>query len=362
MNTRKNPATCDPTHSGPSYRCDTAAPQPISHYNITSPVRAVNLSSKRIGAPPCGVPLIATQYAIGAKIGSGITSEVFRAFKLDSDRSECVALKRIPKKKRGVNSLAQTMREIKALASIASHPNIITLLDFVDGADAWYLVMECGINDLQQVLEMRGEPFPDRSVCHFARQMTSALHHMHTRGIIHRDCKLSNLIVTELRKDGLHRLVIADLGSAACVPHPPTQVTVAPVFMGCGQTSPSAPHHRLFQEVFPCSPRGSVPYVAPEVLARKQYGFAVDLWATGTALFVLLSGHFPLNFAATASASSAVNYWQAAHMHGKTPAAIFSGFGKIFTDDARDFIAALLQPTPDQRMTAEEASHHRWLQ
>lgn len=98
----------------------------------------------------------------------------------------------------------------------------------------------------------------------FVRQITSAIAHMHSQHVIHRDLKPENLLLTHKAPDS--QVKIIDFGLAKVM-----EENVARSFLGT---------------------RG---YLAPEMLQRNSYDKAVDIWALGVIVFVLLCGCLPFD-------------------------------------------------------------------
>lgn len=95
------------------------------------------------------------------------------------------------------------------------------------------------------------------------RQIASALHHCHERGVVHRDVKPENVLMCAKQTRGLDAEVkLADFGLA---------VRLGPSRQTTGQA-------------------GSAVYMAPEVIKGRAYGCEVDMWSLGVTLYVALSG------------------------------------------------------------------------
>src|SRR5262249_50695829 len=87
------------------------------------------------------------------------------------------------------------LHEIEAAARVW-HPNLVTALDAAPIGDSYVLVMEyVEGTTLGQLLQDRGAP-PIRHACDWVRQAALGLHHAHEQGLIHRDVKPSNLLLT----------------------------------------------------------------------------------------------------------------------------------------------------------------------
>src|SRR5262245_56748677 len=134
-------------------------------------------------------------YVIQGPIGQGGMGVVYLARHTSLDRH--VALKILasgPAKDQ--LTLDRLLREARASAAL-DHPNIVRLYDIGQSADMHYLVMEYvdGTN-LQAILDRSG-PIPFGQAAEYIAQAATGLHHAHSRGIVHRDVKPGNLMLTE---------------------------------------------------------------------------------------------------------------------------------------------------------------------
>lgn len=93
------------------------------------------------------------------------------------------------------------------------HPSIVELFDFFEDDRFVYMVLElCGGGDLYRMLRVRGR-LREGEAAGYMGQLLAGLAYLHGRGIMHRDLKLSNLLLSQ---DG-HRLRIADFGLAVAL-------------------------------------------------------------------------------------------------------------------------------------------------
>ncbi|MCP4583360.1 MAG: serine/threonine protein kinase, partial [candidate division Zixibacteria bacterium] len=151
-------------------------------------------------------------------------------------------------------------REAK-LASTLTDPHIVRVLDYGADRDVYYLVMEYieGRN-LREVLTEKGI-FPWKNALETIDQLATALEHAHPHGVVHRDIKPQNMMLTDA---GL--LKVLDFGIAR-IP-----------------TLPS-----LTQSGFIGSPY----YVSPEQAMGEEVDIRSDIYSSGIVLYELLSGKIP---------------------------------------------------------------------
>ncbi|CAM9988545.1 unnamed protein product, partial [Sphacelaria rigidula] len=153
-------------------------------------------------------------FDVGQELGRGGFAVVYRARVRVSGLE--VALKVVDKHR------ACELAAGAACARIASevrlhwglkHPSIVELFDFFEDDRFVYMVLElCGGGDLYRMLRMRGR-LREGEAAGYMGQLLAGLAYLHERGIMHRDLKLSNLLLSQ---DG-HRLRIADFGLAVAL-------------------------------------------------------------------------------------------------------------------------------------------------
>jgi serine/threonine protein kinase/dipeptidyl aminopeptidase/acylaminoacyl peptidase len=199
-------------------------------------------------------------YRILEPLGGGGMGIVYRAEDLRLGRT--VALKFLPPElTRDPVAKARFLQEART-ASALDHPNICTIYDVGETADAQlYLAMPCYDGEtLRQRLE-RGALPPDEAV-DIAWQIARGLAKAHRQGIVHRDVKPANLMLTA---DGVVKILdfgIAKLAGAA----------------GLTRTG---------------LPLGTPAYMAPEQMRGEEVDVRTDLWSLGVVLYEMLCGRRP---------------------------------------------------------------------
>ncbi len=204
------------------------------------------------------------RYRILEVLGSGGMGVVCKAVHLLLDR--VVALKVIHRRLTGRPAFVESFRrEARALARL-SHPHIAAAHDAEQVGDTHFLVMEyVPGTSLDREVQRRGR-FPITEACELVRQAALGLQHAHEQGLVHRDVKPGNLLVTP---DGLVKVV--DFGLARLAREQPAG-------------EPSGP----------CAVVGTPDYLAPEQ-ARDAHRADVraDVYSLGCTLYHLLAGHPP---------------------------------------------------------------------
>lgn len=202
---------------------------------------------------------LGNRYRVLREIGSGGMAWVYLAE--DIKENELVAVKVLyPQFGEDLSYIQRFNREAK-LASTLTDPHIVRVLDYGADRDVYYLVMEYieGQN-LREVLTEKGV-FPWRNALEIIDQLATALEHAHPHGVVHRDIKPQNMMLTDA---GL--LKVLDFGIAR-IP-----------------TLPS-----LTQSGFIGSPY----YVSPEQAMGEEVDIRSDIYSSGIVLYELLSGKIP---------------------------------------------------------------------
>lgn len=155
-------------------------------------------------------------YDLKEVLGVGSTSTCHRCVrKVDSKPFACKVIDKRQIELKFTGLLEQFYTEVRVLQDL-SHPNIIALEDVFETSDRIYIVMEMmmGGELFDYVVEKGTLNEMEASV--IVRKITSAIAHMHAKGVIHRDLKPENLLLTSKSSDA--EVKIIDFGLAK-VPH-----------------------------------------------------------------------------------------------------------------------------------------------
>ena len=206
---------------------------------------------------PAAAPVLAG-FTFVRPLGSGGFADVF-LYDQDMPRRQ-VAVKVLPTSAGEGDLLRMFNAEADVLAHLSAHPSIVTVYEAGISADGRpYIVMEYCPGSLAQRFRVERIPVPE--VLAIGVKMASALEAAHRAGLVHRDVKPSNILITSFGSP-----VLADFGIAS---------SLAP-----GQAS----------GVFAMS----VPWSAPEVIAEHTTGtVASEVWALAATLYSLLAGRSP---------------------------------------------------------------------
>jgi serine/threonine protein kinase/Flp pilus assembly protein TadD len=207
------------------------------------------------------------QYKILEKLGAGGQGTVYKAQDTKLDRT--VVIKVLPAELTAKTANFKRFEREAQLCSQLDHPNICTIFDFHETNGIYYIVMQYveGKNVRQLV---NGRPLELKSALSIAVQVTDALAYTHSRGIIHRDIKAGNVMVT---KNGQAKIL--DFGLAKLM-----ESEVSEDAKGIDKT-----------EITELGiPYGTATYAAPEQAKGEKTDHRADIFSTGVLLYEMLTG------------------------------------------------------------------------
>lgn len=204
--------------------------------------------------------MIGGRYSLDREIGRGGTGAVWLG--RDEVLGRVVAIKRVGMTPGGTSpDLLRAEREARIAARV-NHPRVVAVFDLVHEDDQQWLVMEyVEGHSLAELIRDRGPMTPDDAAAILA-QAADALAAAHTAGVVHRDVKPSNILVTASGEAKLTDFGIARAEADASLTR-------------TGMVT------------------GSPAYLAPEVASGRQATAASDVWSLGATLFHTLAGRPP---------------------------------------------------------------------
>lgn len=244
------------------------------------------------GATPPPPPLVAGRYRIVGLLGRGGMGSVYRAH--DTELDENVALKMLSHELVGSPSLIERFRREVKLARRVTHENVARVFDIGEHEGVPFLTMEFIEGESLADLLVRTGRLPVAKTLELARAVCTGLAAAHRAGVIHRDLKPDNIM---LSREG--RVLITDFGIAR-----------DPVASRGGAT--------LGIVV------GTPAYMAPEqVEARAEIDARADIYALGAMLFELVTGEVPWQGSSPMAVAAARLYApppSASALHREVPA------------------------------------------
>ena len=208
------------------------------------------------------------RYRLYAELGSGGMGVVYRAYDLTLRRP--VALKLLQKSDDPELAYDTLLREARH-ASALNHPNVCTVFEIGEADGRSFIAMELLDGDpLSRLIPESG--LGHSLIAKYGTQIAAAVAHAHTRGIIHRDLKTSNVVIGP---DG-HAKVL-DFGIAVRIADHDSKT----LSLTIGQPGPA---RRIL---------GTLPYMAPELLRGRPADQRTDIWALGVILYEMAIGLRP---------------------------------------------------------------------
>ena len=195
---------------------------------------------------------------------------VYKAHDTHLDRT--VAIKVLPHEKVSDPERKQRFVQEAKAASALNHPNIVTVHDIRSDAGIDFIVMEyAGARTLDQIIPAKGLGITQS--LRFGAQIADALARAHEAGIVHRDVKPSNVIVTDD-----HRVKVLDFGLAKLL-EPSARASEAKT-----QTSPLTDAGMVV---------GTAAYMSPEQAEGREVDARSDIFSFGTVLYEMVTGRRP---------------------------------------------------------------------
>lgn len=250
-------------------------------------------------------------YEVGEKLGEGAFGVVHEVVKKST--GDRFAVKMID---RALSDQSEVDREVEMLKAV-EHQHTVSCVDvFVDNCFTYIVMPKFGggdlVDGLQLHLRQKGK-IPEKSYLPIVKQMATAIGFIHSKGVIHRDVKGDNFLMTKPDiADPECQVALSDFGTA--------------VF--------------LEQGTFLKEHTGTSVFWAPEVI-NKRYEFGADVWAMGVVYFGLIDGTFPFRDAK-----------QILYKRMRIPKA---------SKDSLSLLTGMLEKEPTKRLTAPQALKHRAL-
>lgn len=249
-----------------------------------------------------------SDFTLKGELGRGSYGVVFKA--RSKQDGGLFVLKQIPMSNAKLEK--EALKEVQILRQL-SHPNIIKYHGSFTERGSLYIVMEYAEGgDLHHLIGVQKEKrrhFPEREVWKYASELVSAVAYLHQRGILHRDIKTMNVLLTRNS-----RVKLADLGASKLAKDLALHLTHI----------------------------GTPLFLAPELVLRTAYDFKVDIWALGCVLYQLTTFHMPFHGDNLIALGNAIV--------GSEPKALPNGYSERLST----FIFKMLEKQPALRPSIDE--------
>ena len=210
-----------------------------------------------------------SHYRLLTALGSGGMGVVYRAE--DTALGRTVALKFLSSQIAQDAKRVERFREEARTASALNHPNICTIYEVGEEQGETFIAMEyVEGHTLSELVRTGG--LPSEKVLRYGRQICSALEHAHERGVVHRDLKPGNVMVTPAGTAKILDFGLAKRGDPAEIHRKTTDGSDTETSAGL---------------------TGTLPYMSPEQLEGRETGSRSDIWSVGVMLYEMVSGARP---------------------------------------------------------------------
>lgn len=203
------------------------------------------------------------RYAVLERVGSGGMAEVYRA--RDDLLGREVAIKVLHEHFSKDRSFVERFRREAQAAANLNHPNIVSLYDYGSSDDTYFIVMEfIEGRSLSDIIDAEGPLLPERAA-EIAADVASALERAHSNGLVHRDVKPSNIMITDSGQTK-----VTDFG-------------IARALGGDGEQTMTQTGMVI----------GTASYLSPEQAQGHPVDGRSDVYALGVVLYEMLTGRPP---------------------------------------------------------------------
>lgn len=234
------------------------------------------------------------RYRVAGRLAEGGMGVVYRAHDAKLQRDVAIKILSESSDPAGRKHLLQEARAASAL----NHPHICTVYEVDDTGPLAFIVMEhVEGNALGDVIPPAG--LPADTVLRYGLQIADALAHAHDRGIVHRDVKASNVLITPQGRAKVLDFGLAKRLAGVEIPEAITQSQASRTQLGVI--------------------KGTLAYMAPEQLRGEGADARSDVWALGVLLYEMTAGVRPFHGQTTFEISSAILSQEPAPLSESTP-------------------------------------------
>jgi serine/threonine protein kinase len=202
------------------------------------------------------------------------------------------AIKKIPIGN-NLEYFVKVLREVRLLERVKKHPNVVeyhhSWIDYAKTADfgpvvrCLFILLEYATEgSLEDYLHLHGRSLPDSAVWYFFLSAVAGTAHLHSKGILHRDLKPQNLLISR-REGEAPRVLVSDFGTAALLHE----------VMSVGRTGGTGTVEYMAPELLPPPSLTTSPVVPARSAQCEPIGYhtkATDVWALGMTLYYMACG------------------------------------------------------------------------
>lgn len=247
-------------------------------------------------------------YNIIESIGDGGMGKVFKGIHVTLDR--IVALKMIDPELLSNSEIINRFYKEAKIQALLNHPNIVTVFDFLEVENNYFIVMEYIKGEsIGKIIKDQGA-FEFNVAINIFKQILSGIAHAHSKGIIHRDIKPNNFLLTP------NVVKITDFGIAHIISD--TGLTVAGAVLG--------------------TPK----YMSPEQILGQKIDHRSDVYSLGISFYEMLTGKVPFD----GSGNSDYEI-KRGHVEGEPP--LLRTINPGISDETEKIVLKSLSKSPDQR-------------
>ncbi|TMW65736.1 hypothetical protein Poli38472_008378 [Pythium oligandrum] len=266
-------------------------------------------------------------YNVGSVIGRGGFGLVHLG--RDNASNAPVAIKRVCKK---TTSKEKFLQEVEILRTMGGSHNVVELCDAFETDDAYVLVTE--LVDGQELFDhlMDNGVFTENQAQSFVREVAQTLSYLHAHDVVHGDIKPENILLSASSSS----IRLIDFGQSFRA------------------------NDRSERQRSVGSGVATMAYAPPEVIrgaksATEETGRAIDMWALGVVLYIILCGYHPFDPENGVADDVLRSRILTGEMDCSSPEWL------ALSSEARDLIQRLLHADPATRCSAEEVLTHVWL-
>jgi eukaryotic-like serine/threonine-protein kinase len=250
------------------------------------------------------------RYRIIDRLGAGGMGTVYRAH--DETLGRDVALKLLPEAMTSDPAARARLEREARIAATLNHPGICTIHEIGEDRGRVYIAME--LVEGKTLKSVIGSGLPPETAANYGTQIADALAHAHERGVVHRDLKAANVVVTP---EG--RVKVLDFGIAKRVMEP------------AGAADPSITTETTIST--PGWVVGTPQYLPPEVLRGGTADARSDLWSLGVLLYEMVSGAQPFGGTTVPDLAAAILNTPSPPLSPKVPAGLRAVIARLLSKD-----------------------------